>query len=255
MQFLVIGGSGLIGSKVVRRLRQLGHKVTAASPSAGIDVISGAGLDEAMAGTDVVVDLANSPSFADQAVLDFFQTAGRNLAAAETKAGVRHHVALSVVGTDKLSASGYFRGKQAQEKAIRESGIPYSLVHSTQFFEFLPGIVQSASDGNSVRLSPALIQPIVSDDVADAMVRAATGVPLNGIVEIGGPERLPLAELVQRFLTTIQDPRSVISDTQARYFGALLDTDTLIPRDDAWTGKLGFQDWLRASDYARFAAA
>lgn len=253
MKIVVIGGTGLIGSKVVARLTRQGHEVLAAAPSSGVNTLTGEGLDEAMAGADVVVDLANSPSFEDQAVLDFFQTAGRNLATAETKAGVAHHIALSVVGTDKLSASGYFRGKIAQERLIRESGIPYTIIHSTQFYEFLPGIIKAGADGGTVRLSPAFVQPIASDDVADAVTRAALGAPANGVVEIAGPERERLSELAQRLMTLTQDPRTLVSDAHAPYFGAELEPDTLVPADGAWLGRIGFEGWLRSSEFARFA--
>lgn len=255
MKIVVIGGTGLIGSKVVARLAQQGHEVLAAAPSSGVNTLTGEGLDEAMAGTRVVVDLANSPSFEDQAVLDFFQTAGRNLAAAETKAGVAHHIALSVVGTDKLAASGYFRGKIAQERLIRESGIPYTIIHSTQFYEFLPGIIKAGTDGDTVRLSPAFVQPIASDDVADAVARVALATPANGIVEIAGPEREHLSKLAQRLMTLIEDPKTLVSDVHAPYFGAELQPDTLVPADGAWLGKIGFEGWLRGSEFARFAPA
>lgn len=254
MKFLVVGGTGLIGSKVVTRLCDQNHEVVVAAPSTGIDIISGQGLDAAMVGTEVVVDLANSPSFEDQAVLEFFQTAGRNLLSAEAKAGVRHHLALSVVGTDKLSSSGYFRGKIAQERLIRESGIAYTIVHSTQFFEFLPGIIKAATDGSSVRLSPALVQPIASDDVADAVARLATQAPANGVVEIAGPEREPLAALAQRFINAVHDPLQVVSDPKALYFGAELKDDTLVPVGQAWHGALNFEEWFQRSDVARARA-
>jgi uncharacterized protein YbjT (DUF2867 family) len=192
MKIVVIGGSGLIGSKLVNNLRALGNEVIAASPASGVNTITGEGLAEVLAGTQVVVDVANSPSFEDKAVLEFFQTSGRNLLAAEEKAGVKHHVALSVVGTDRLAESGYFRGKIAQEKLIRESKTPYTIVHSTQFFEFLGGIAQSGTDGNTVHLSPAFVQPIASDDVAAAMADFTVGTPVNGVVEIAGPERVRL---------------------------------------------------------------
>lgn len=252
MKFVVIGGTGLIGSKVVARLRDQGHEVVAAAPSTGIDILTGEGLDAAMAGADVVVDLANSPSFEDAAVMNFFQTAGRNVLGAEAKAGVGHHIALSVVGTEKLSASGYFRGKIAQEQLIRDSGIQYTIVHSTQFFEFLPGIIQSSADGETVRLPPALVQPIASEDVADAVARVAVQPPVNGIFEIAGPEREPLSDLAQRFMTIIQDPREVVSDVHARYFGAELQNDTLVPVRADWRGALSFEHWLEQSEYARY---
>jgi len=253
MKFVVIGGTGLIGSKVVSRLLDQGHEVIAAAPSTGIDILTGEGLDDAMVGTDVVVDLANSPSFEDAAVMDFFQTAGRNVLGAEAKAGVGHHLALSVVGVEKLSASGYFRAKITQEQLIRASGIPYTIVHSTQFFEFLPGIIQSGADGGTVRLPPALVQPIASEDVADAVARLAVQPPANGIVQIAGPEREPLSDLAQRFMTIVQDPREVVSDAHARYFGAELQRDTLVPEAAAWQGALNFEHWLEQSEYARYA--
>lgn len=251
MKVVVIGGTGLIGSKVVARLARQGHEVLAAAPSSGINTLTGEGLDEALVGTRVVIDLANSPSFEDQAVLDFFQTAGRNLAAAEAKAGVAHHIALSVVGTEKLAASGYFRGKIAQERVIRESGIPYTIIHSTQFYEFLPGIIKSGTDGETVRLSPAFVQPIASDDVADAVTSIALGSPENGVVEIAGPERERLSTLAQRLMTILEDTRSLVSDVHAPYFGAELEPDTLIPADSAWLGKIGFEEWFRDSILAR----
>lgn len=253
MKFVVIGGTGLIGSKVVSRLGDQGHEVVAAAPSTGINILTGEGLDAAMAGTDVVVDLANSPSFEDAAVMDFFQIAGHNLLGAEAQAGVGHHLALSVVGTEKLSASGYFRAKSAQEQLIRASGIPYTIIHSTQFFEFLPGIIRSGADGETVRLPPALVQPIASEDVADAVARLAVQSPANGIVEIAGPEREPLSGLAQRFMSVIQDPRELISDVHARYFGAELQNDTLVPAQAAWQGALNFERWLEKSEYARHA--
>jgi len=246
MKIVVIGGSGLIGSKLVTRLRQQGHEVLAASPASGVNTITGEGLAEALAGAQIVVDVANSPSFEDKAVLEFFETSGRNLLAAEAAAGVKHHVALSVVGTDRLSASGYFRGKIAQEKLIRAGKIPYTIVHSTQFFEFLGGIVQSGADGQTVRLSPAYVQPIVSDDVADAMAHYTLGAPVNGVVEIAGPERVRLSELVQRYLKATDDPRTVVADVHARYFGAELQDDTLVPSGaNPRLGTIGFDAWMR----------
>lgn len=254
MKFVVIGGTGLIGSKVVTRLREQGHEAIAAAPSTGVDILSGEGLEAAMAGTDVVIDLANSPSFEDAAVLDFFTRAGRNVLAAEAKAGVRHHVALSVVGTEKLAESGYFRGKIAQEQLIRDSGVAYTIIHSTQFFEFLPGIIKASADGATVRLPTALVQPIASEDVAEAVAAVALKPPANGIVEIAGPEREPLSELAQRFMSIIQDPREVVSDTHARYFGAELQNDTLVPAQaPTWQGGLNFEHWLQQSEFARYA--
>lgn len=244
MKIVIIGGSGLIGSKLATKLNQAGHEVIAASPASGVNTITGERLSEALKGAQVVVDVANSPSFEDKAVLEFFQTSGRNLLAAEAVAGVKHHVALSVVGTDRLQESGYFRAKQAQEDLIKKSGIPYTIVHSTQFFEFLGGIVASAGKETEIHLSPAEIQPISSDDVVTAMKDAALGKPLNATVEIAGPEIFCLADLVSRYLTVIQDPRTVKVDTQARYFGALLSTKTLIPRDNARLGSSNIETWL-----------
>jgi uncharacterized protein YbjT (DUF2867 family) len=240
MKIVVIGGSGLIGSKLVARLRQRGHDVLAASPASGVDTITGRGLAEALAGAQVVVDVANSPSFQDEAVLEFFQTSGRNLLAAEFAAGVSHHLALSVVGTDRLLESGYFRGKMAQEQLIKAGHVPYTIVRSTQFFDFLGGIADAATSGTSVRLSPASVQPIASDDVAEALAGFALAVPVNGTVEIAGPDRLPLAELVRRFLKGKQDPRIVVEDAEARYFGALLNDRTLVPGDNPRLGPTHF---------------
>jgi uncharacterized protein YbjT (DUF2867 family) len=250
MKIVVIGGTGLIGSKTVTRLRQNGHEVIAASPNTGVNTITGEGLDSALAGTDVVVDLANSPSFEDEAVLDFFQTSGRNLLAAEAAAGVRHHVALSVVGTDRLQESGYFRGKLVQEKLIEGSGIPYTIVRSTQFFEFMSGIANAGTIGQSVHLSPALVQPISSDDVADAMAKAALEAPVNGMIEIAGPDRLTLSGLIAQFLETIADPRSVFADPQARYFGVLLNDQSLVPGAAARLGATHYESWIALSRIA-----
>jgi uncharacterized protein YbjT (DUF2867 family) len=244
MKIVVIGGSGLIGSKLVALLQARGHEVLAASPASGVNTLTGEGLHEALRGARVVVDVANSPSFEDRAVLEFFQTSGRNLLAAEAAADVKHHVALSVVGTDRLAESGYFRAKIAQEKLIRESGIPYTIVHSTQFFEFLPSIAQAATEGNQVRLSTAFVQPIAPDDVAAALADVTVAQPANGVVEIAGPERVRLADFVQRFLTRIQDPRTVVRDPQARYFGALLKDDTLVPGANPRIGALDFDAWF-----------
>jgi uncharacterized protein YbjT (DUF2867 family) len=247
MKIVVIGGSGLIGTKLVNKLRQRGHEVVAASPATGINTMTGEGLAEALAGAQVVVDVANSPSFADQAVLEFFENSGRNLLAAEAAAGVGHHVALSVVGTDRLVESGYFRGKIAQEKLIKASPIPYTIVQATQFFEFVGGIAQAATEGQTVRLSPALFQPMASDDVAAAMADFAVGAPVNGTVEVAGPQRVRLTELVQQFLKAASDPRQVVADPQARYFGAALDDRTLVPDDNARIGTTRYDDWLSAS--------
>ncbi|EEA02785.1 NmrA family protein [Burkholderia sp. H160] len=244
MKIVVIGGTGLIGSKVVKQLRARDHEVIAASPATGVNTMTGEGLREALASARVVVDLANSPSFEDAAVLEFFETSGRNLFAAEREAGVAHHVALSVIGTDRLAQSGYFRGKIAQEKLIRESDVPFTIVHSTQFFEFLGGILHSGSEGDVIRLSPADFQPISSDDVAAAVTELSTGDPLNGIVEIAGPQRVRLADLVQRFARANNDLRAVIEDPTARYFGASLQEDTLLPGANVRLGAVNFDEWF-----------
>ena len=247
MKIVVIGGSGLIGSKLVKNLRQLGHEVVAASPSSGVNSITGEGLSEALAGAQAVVDVTNSPSWEDKAVLEFFETSTRNLLAAEVAAGVRHHVALSVVGTERLLQSGFFRAKMAQEDLIKASKFPYTIVRSTQFFEFVNGIAQSATDGQTVRLSSALVQPIVSDDVADALAEVTLGVPVNGTIEIAGPERLRLDELVRRFLSAKQDARQVVADVHARYFGLELNDQSLTPGDNPRIGPMRFEDWLSRS--------
>jgi uncharacterized protein YbjT (DUF2867 family) len=247
MKIVVIGGSGLIGTKLVNRLRQKGHEVVAASPNSGVNTITGEGLAEALAGAQVVVDVANSPSFEDRAVLEFFETSGRNLLAAEAAAGVGHHVALSVVGSDRLPESGYLRAKMAQEKLIKASKIPYTILRSTQFFEFLNGIAQSATDGQTVRLSPALLQPVVSDDVADALADVTLAPPVNGTVELAGPERISLDELVRRFLSAKHDARQVVADIHARYFGTELNDQSLTPGDNPRIGPTRFEDWLSRS--------
>jgi uncharacterized protein YbjT (DUF2867 family) len=247
MKIVVIGGSGLIGTKLVNNLRQQGHEVVAASRSSGVNTMTGEGLAEALTGAQVVVDVANSPSFEDKAVLEFFETSGRNLLAAEAAAAVRHHVALSVVGTDRLLASGYFRAKMAQENLIKASSIPYTIVRATQFFEFVSGIAQSATDGQTVRLSPALMQPIASDDVAAALADVAIAKPLNGTVELSGPEPIRMDELVRRFLVASQDTRQVITDPQARYFGIAVNDQSLTPGDNPRIGSTRFEDWLSRS--------
>ena len=247
MKIVVIGGSGLIGSKLVKNLRQLGHEVVAASPSSGVNSITGEGLAEALAGAQAVVDVTNSPSWEDKAVLEFFETSTRNLLAAEVAAGVRHHVALSVVGTERLLQSGFFRAKMAQEDLIKASKFPYTIVRATQFFEFVNGIAQSATDGQTVRLSPALVQPIVSDDVADALAEVTLGAPVNGTIEIAGPERLRLDELIRRFLSAKQDARQVVADVHARYFGLELNDQSLTPGDNPRIGPTRFEDWLSRS--------
>jgi uncharacterized protein YbjT (DUF2867 family) len=245
MKIVVIGGSGLIGSKLVANLRGKGHAVVAASPDSGINTITGEGLDEALAGAEVVVDVSNSPSFDDKAVMDFFRTSTGNLLAAEKAAGAQHHVALSVVGTERLQASGYFRAKQAQEEFVRASSVPWTIVHSTQFFEFIPRIVKDATEGDAVRLSPAMMQPILSDDVAAALADIATGPPANAIVEIGGPEPVRLTELAREYLSAREDPSRIVADRHALYFGAALDDRTLLPGPNARLSANRFGEWLR----------
>src|SRR5499427_8614506 len=233
MKIVVIGGTGLIGSKTIPILRKGSHEVVAASPNSGVNTITGEGLKEALAGAQVVIDLSNSPSFEDKAVLEFFQTSGRNLLAAEAAAGVRHHVALSIVGTDRTPDNGYFRAKVAQEKLIVASGIPYTIIRSTQFLEFLDGIAASSADGTMVRLSPGLFQPIAADDVAPIVAEVALAAPRNGIVEIAGPERAPFNAIVARYLQAVGDPREVVRDPEARYFGARVEEHSLVPLGDA----------------------
>lgn len=247
MKIVVIGGTGLIGSKVVTLLRGKGHEVLAASPNTGVNTITREGLAEALSGASVVIDVANSPSFEDQAVLEFFETAGRNLLAAEAAAGVGHHVALSVVGADRLPDSGYMRAKLAQEKLIRASKTPYTIVRATQFFEFVGTITESAADGGTIRLSPALLQPIASDDVAAALAEVALRKPANGIVELAGPEKIPLDALARLHLATAGDHRKVIADIHARYFGTELDDRSLTPGEQPLLGSIRFEDWLRHS--------
>jgi uncharacterized protein YbjT (DUF2867 family) len=247
MKIVVIGGTGLIGKKVVMNLRQHRHDVVAASPSSGVNTVTGEGLAQAVAGAQVVVDVSNAPSWEDNAVLAFFETSGRNLVAAEAAAGVGHHVALSVVGTERLLASGYFRAKMAQETLIKGSKIPYTIVRSTQFFEFVGGIAQSSTEGQKVRLPSALMQPIASDDVAAILADIAAGEPLNGMVEIAGPERIRMDELVRRYLTTTHDARTVITDPKARYYGIEVNDQSLIPGDHPRIGPTRFEEWLSRS--------
>jgi uncharacterized protein YbjT (DUF2867 family) len=247
MKIVVIGGTGLIGSKTAPILRQGGHEVVAASPKTGVNSITGEGLKEAMAGTQVVIDLANSPSFEDRAVLEFFETSGRNLHAAEAAAGVRHHVALSIVGTDRTPDNGYFRAKVAQEKLIVASGIPYTIIRSTQFLEFLGGIAASSTEGSTVRLSPGLFQPIAADDVAANVAEVALAPPRNGIVEIAGPEPAPFNDIVARYLKALDDPRKVVSDPEARYWGGRVEERSLVPLGEARLGRIGLDEWLRRS--------
>ncbi len=247
MKIVVIGGTGLIGSKTIPILRQGGHEALAASPNTGVNTITGEGLKQAMAGAQVVIDLANSPSFEDKAVLEFFQTSGRNLHAVEAAAGVRHHVALSIVGTDRTPDNGYFRAKVAQEKLIETSGIPYTIIRSTQFLEFLKAIADAGMEGGKVRLSPGLFQPIAADDVAAIVADVALAAPRNGIVEIAGPERAPFNEIVARYLKAIGDPREVVRDPEAQYFGGRVEERSLVPLGEARLGRIGLDQWLRRS--------
>jgi uncharacterized protein YbjT (DUF2867 family) len=247
MKIVVIGGSGLIGKKVVMNLRQHGHEVVAASPSSGVNTVTGEGLAQALAGAKVVVDVANSPSWEDKAVLAFFETSGHNLLAAEAAAGVGHHVALSVVGTDRLLASGYFRAKMAQEKLITASPIPYTIVRATQFFEFVGGIAKEATEGQTVRLPSALMQPIAADDVAAAVAEAALAKPLNGTFELAGPEPIRQDDMVRQFLNATGDPRKVLADPRALYYGLMLNDQSLTPGDHPHIGSTRFKDWLGRS--------
>ena len=247
MKIVVIGGTGLIGSKLVNKLREQGHEAIAAAPNTGVNTLTGEGLAEALKGASVVVDVSNSPSWDDAAVLNFFETSTRNLLTYEAAAGVGHHVALSVVGTDQLSESGYFRAKIAQEKLIKGSSIPYSIVHATQFFEFLKGLADISSDGNKVHLPPVLFQPMAADDVASAVGKVALGRPIHGIVEIGGPEEFRMDDLVRRRLAALKDPREVIADPKALYSGAKVNERTLVPGNNALLGKTRFETWLNQS--------
>jgi uncharacterized protein YbjT (DUF2867 family) len=247
MKIVVIGGTGLIGSKLVNRLREQGHEAIAASPNSGVNTLTGEGLAEVLKSASVVVDVSNSPSWEDAAVLKFFETSTRNLLTYEAAAGVGHHVALSVVGTDRLSESGYFRAKIAQEKLIKESSIPYSIVHATQFFEFLKGLADISTDGDTVRLPHVLFQPMAADDVASGVGRIAVGPPVNGIVDIAGPEQFRLDDLVRRRLAALNDPRKVIADPKARYSGATISEKTLLPGSTARLGETRFETWLTQS--------
>jgi uncharacterized protein YbjT (DUF2867 family) len=247
MKIVVIGGTGLIGSKTIPFLRQHGHEVVAASPKSGVNTITGEGLKEAMAGTQVVIDLANSPSFEDKAVLEFFETSGRNLLAAEKAAGVKHHVALSIVGTDRTPDNGYFRAKVAQEKLIVSSGVPYTIVRATQFMEFIPAIAASSVDGDVIKLSGGLFQPIASDDVAANVADAALAPPRNGIVEIAGPDRAPFDEIIARYLRAVGDGRKVVRDPEAKYFGGRVEEQSLVPLGEARLGRIGLDEWIRRS--------
>src|SRR6266480_4730325 len=253
MKIVVIGGSGLIGAKVVSNLRQRGHEVVAASPSTGVNTLTGEGLAEALADARVVVDVANSPSFEDKPAMEFFETSGRNLLAGEAAGGVEHHVALSVVGTDRLlasgpgSLSGYFRAKMAQENLIKASGIPFTIIHATQFFEFVKGLAQSATDGSTVRLSPILMRPMASDDVAATVAEVALGQPVNGMIEIAGPDKIRQDELVRQFLTATGDPRKVITDANAGYYGIQVNDQSLVPGHNPRLGSIHFAEWLSRS--------
>jgi uncharacterized protein YbjT (DUF2867 family) len=247
IKIVVIGGTGLIGTKLVNNLRQRGQEVVAASPSSGVNTFTGEGVTEALTGAQVVVDVANAPSWEDKAVMEFFQTAGRNLLAAEAAAGVRHHVALSIVGADRLPASGYLRAKVAQENLIKASGIPFTIVRSTQFFEFAKGIIQSATEGQTVRLSPARFQPIAADDVAAALTGLALAEPSNNTIEIAGPEPIRMDEFARRFLSATRDPRKVTTDAHAIYYGTELNDQSLTPGDNARFGPTRFADWLSRS--------
>ncbi|HEV2616802.1 MAG TPA: SDR family oxidoreductase [Candidatus Acidoferrales bacterium] len=247
MKIVVIGGSGLIGSKLVPKLREHGHKGVAASPDSGVNTVTGEGLAEVLKGASVVVDVSNSPSWEDAAVLKFFETSTRNLLTHEAAAGVGHHVVLSVVGTDRLSESGYFRAKIAQEKLIKESSIPYSIVHATQFFEFLKGLADISVEGGKVHLPPVLFQPMAAADVASGVARIAVGAPVNGIVEIAGPEQFRVDELVRRRLAALKDPREVIADPDALYSGAKLSERTLLPGNNVRLGETRFETWLTQS--------
>lgn len=249
MKIVVIGGTGLIGSKTVAILRTGGHEVVAASPKGGVNAVTGEGLKEALAGAQVVIDLANSPSFEDKAVLEFFETSGRNLLAAAAAANVRHHVALSIVAIDRTD-NGYFRAKVAQEKLIEASGIPYTIVRATQFLEFVRGIADSSSDGKVVTLPPILFQPIASDDVAAMVADVALATPRNGILEIAGPERAPLNDMIARYLKAVGDPREVVSDPEARYWGGRVEEYSLVPLGEARLGRIGLDEWLRRSKAA-----
>lgn len=250
MRIVVIGGTGLIGSKLVEKLREAGHDALAASPDTGVDILTGEGLAEALAGAEVVVDVSNAPAWDDAAVMDFFLTSSGNILTAETAAGISHHVALSIVGTDRLPASGYFRAKLAQEEAIKAATVPYTIVRATQFFEFLGRIADSNSDGETVRIPPVLVQPEAAEDVAAALAVAAVGAPANGTVELAGPETFRFDELTRRVLSASGDARHVTADGSARYFGAELDDRSLIPGEDAWIAPTRFEDWLDKSAFA-----
>ena len=255
LKIVVIGGSGLIGSRVTRHLRSKGHSVSTASPSSGVNTLTGEGLAAALDGADVVVDVSNSPSFEDEAVMHFFKTAGTNIAAAEKAAGVKHHVALSVVGTDGLQASGYFRAKLAQENLIKGSGVPYTIIRATQFFEFVPSIAQAATTGQTVRLSSAMMQPIAADDVGLAVADAALSTPRNGTIDLAGPQPIRMDELARQYLAAHHDGRAVVTDDSTGYFGTPVDDGSLTPGPNALLGASRFADWLNKSSEPREAAA
>ncbi len=254
MKIVVIGGTGLIGSRLVDKLREQGHAAVAASPKTGVNTVTGEGLAEALKGASVVVDVTNSPSWEDAAVLNFFETSTRNELSYEAAAGVGHHVALSVVGTERLLTSGFFRAKMAQENLIMASSIPYTIIRATQFFEFVKGIADFATEGNKVRLPTALIQPMAADDVASAVSRIATGAPVNGMVEIGGPEKFRLDDLARTYLAANKDPREVVTDPKASYYGVEVSEKTLVPDDSAQLGETRFKTWL-AQPAAKATAA
>jgi len=247
MKIVVIGGTGLIGSKLVPKLREQGHEAVAASPKSGVNTLTGEGLAEVLKGASVVVDVTNSPSWEDAVVMNFFETSTRNQLAYESAAGVKHHVALSVVGTERMLASGFFRAKMAQENLIKASSIPYSIIRATQFFEFVKGIADFSAEGNTVRLPSAIIQPMAADDVASAVGRIATGAPVNGTVEVGGPEKFRLDELVRQYLAANKDPREVVTDPKARYYGIEVSEKTLVPGDSARLSETRFETWLTQS--------
>jgi uncharacterized protein YbjT (DUF2867 family) len=254
MKIVVIGGSGLIGSKLVPKLREHGHEAVAASPKSGVNTLTGEGVAEALKGASVVVDVSNAPSWEDSAVMKFFETSTRNLLSYEAAAGVGHHVALSIVGSERMLESGYFRAKIAQENLIKSSSIPYSIVRATQFYEFVKGIADFSTDGNTVRLPPVLIQPMAADDVASAVARVALGAPVNGTVEVGGPETFRLDELVRRGLAAWKDPREVVADPHARYYGIEVKERTLVPGGDARPGETHFEAWLTLPEVKAAAA-
>jgi uncharacterized protein YbjT (DUF2867 family) len=247
MKLVVIGGSGLIGSRTVSALGLLGHEVVSASLQSGVDLLTGKGLDDALEGADVVIDVANSPSFEDRPAMDFFQTAGTNILEAERKAGVKHHVALSVVGTEGLQASGYFRAKLAQEQLIRNSGRPWTILRSTQFFPFVGGIIEAGAIDGQVHLAPVLVQPIAADDVVEYLVDIATGAPRNAILEVAGPAPLKLTAMAEQYLSAKEDPRHVLADADALYFGTRLDDDALRPGPEAHLGSITYAEWLQST--------